>query len=426
MTASNDRLKLERRRRGWTQNQLADRMFQVAGKRGLLIPTGLSGFYVSRWERGVVQPDYHSVHLLCLAFDLPADRLGLPGGTAPYDEPTVPIRKGIITRHAADPASSLTAWIAETNTDDQAVEQLEEATSSLARAHTGVPARRMLADILRIHTQAQTILRGGKQRLRQTRALLHVEADLLAQACMLLGDLGNNERAAQYGTAALLYAQEAGSNEAIAWSARAKTARWQDRFVESADLARRGFEVTGGSVPTRVELAYREANAAALLGDMTRAREAIRRGERLVESVTIDDSDRSVWSFPTPRQAVFAMSVAIHTGDPDAALRAAAMADAAWAAGVPRIEATWAQIRAGAGIAHLMKGALDATIEQTDPVLSLPPELRIDTVMAYLRELDRRLTVLRFANDRQAIGLRERVREFYLAAHIDDGAIDDA
>jgi len=119
------------------------------------------------------------------------------------------------------------------------------------------------------------------------------------------------------------------------------------------------------------------------------------------------------------------MSVAIHTGDPDAALRAAAMADAAWDTGVPRIEATWAQIRAGAGIAHLMKGDLDGTVEQTTPILSLPPELRIDTVTAYLRELDRRLNEPRFTTDRQAVELRERIRAFYSAATMDDEAMDD-
>src|SRR5215472_8827361 len=325
MAAPNDRLKLERRRRGWTQNDVAERMRRIAEDRHLTIPSGLSAFYVSRWERGAVQPDYHSTHLLCLTFDLPSEQLGLPAGTAPNDERTIqPVRGGTV-RKEAETVENWTAWVTGTNTTDQAVQQLEETTASLARAHTSVPARRMLADIFRIHGQAQAILRGGKQRLRQTRTLLALEADLLAQACMLLGDLGNNERAAQYGNAALLYAQEAGTYETIAWSARAKTARWQQHFIESADLARHGFEATGGTTPTRVELAYREANAAALLGDTSRAREAIRRAERAAESSIIDAADRSVWSFPIPRQAIFALSVAIHTGDPDAALRAAAM-----------------------------------------------------------------------------------------------------
>jgi hypothetical protein len=317
-------------------------MYEVARDRKLPEPKGLDANYISRYERGENEPSPHHVHLLCLAFELPSDQLGLPGDAAPHDGT---IARLSVSHTAAD---SLTAWVTDTNTTYQAIEQLAEASSTLATAHTSVPPRRMLADVLRIHTQAQMILQGGKQRLRQTTDLLHIESDLLAHACLLLGDLGNNRRAEQYGNAALLYAQEAGSDEAIAWSVRAKTARWQRLFVESADLARHGFEATGGTSPTRVELAYRDANAAALLGDTSRAREALRRAERAAESLAANDTDRSVWSFPIPRQAVFAMSVAIHTGDPDAALRAATMADAAWNAGVPRIEATWAQIRAGA------------------------------------------------------------------------------
>jgi hypothetical protein len=67
-------------------------------------------------------------------------------------------------------------------------------------------------------------------------------------------------------TAALLLAQEAEADEAIAWSVQAKTARWTGGLVEAAEFARRGFEVSRPT-PTRVELTYCEANAIALFGD---------------------------------------------------------------------------------------------------------------------------------------------------------------
>ena len=82
-----------------------------------------------------------------------------------------------------------------------------------------------------------------------------VDSRLMAHACVLLGDLGHGQTARQYGTAALLLAQEAEADEAIAWSVQAKTARWTGGFVEAAEFARRGFEVSG-STPTRVELAW--------------------------------------------------------------------------------------------------------------------------------------------------------------------------
>jgi hypothetical protein len=310
--------------------------------------------------------------------------------------------------------SSLVAGITDSGTSDEVVNQLARATASLAESHTQAPAKRILAEVLRLHRQTQTLL-GGKQRLSQKRELFRIESDLLAHACLLFGDLRQDPTADEYGAAALLYAQEAGTNQAIAWSARAKTLRWQERFIESADMARQGFDCSP-STPIRVQLASQEANAAALLGDASRARDAQRRAEAAAETVVAADSGVSAWSFPIARQAIFALSVAVHTSDPDAALRAAAMADAGWASGVPQVPATWAQIRAGAGIAHLMKGSLDGAVQEVTPMLTLAPELRVATVTAYLENLDQRLSQPRFERNKEATALRQQIREFNSAA----------
>jgi len=168
-------------------------------------------------------------------------------------------------------ARNVLAWIAGTNASDDAIAEIARAASYLAEAHTRVAAGKVLAEVMALHGEVQALLRSGRQRLGQTRDLLRIDSGLLAHAGLLLGDLGQHEAARDYGTAALLFAQEAQADEAIAWSVKAKTARWQNRFVESAELARRGFEVSGPT-PTRVELAYREANAIALFGDVSRAR----------------------------------------------------------------------------------------------------------------------------------------------------------
>src|SRR5918999_4681598 len=83
----------------------------------------------------------------------------------------------------------------------------------------------------------------------------------------------------------------------------------------STPSRRRGFECSP-LTPIKVQLASQEANAAALLGDARRAHAALRRAEKAAEEVTTDDPATSAWSFPRPRQAIFALSVAIHTGDP--------------------------------------------------------------------------------------------------------------
>ena len=142
----------------------------------------------------------------------------------------------------------------------------------------------------------QTLFLDGRQRMRQTRELLRIDSELLVHACLLLGDLGHYQAARQCGSAALLCAQEAEADEGITWSVMAKTARWQVRFVEAAELARRGFEVSSRS-PVRTELAYREANVIALFGDALRALAALQRAERTAEDYS---PTLSFARWPTP------------------------------------------------------------------------------------------------------------------------------
>lgn len=309
------------------------------------------------------------------------------------------------------------ADLTSSSTGNEVISQLDQATHALAEVHTQAPAKRLLGQALEMHKQVQKLLQG-RLRLSQRRDLFRIESDLLAHACILLGDLKHDQAAEDYGRAALALAQEAESNQAVARTALAKTLRWRERFIESANMARQGFESCPPST-VRTQLASQEANAAALLGDTGRACEALRRAEKAAE-VAQADSGVSAWSFPTARQAIFALSVATHTGDPDAALRAARMADAGWAAGEPQVAANWAQIRVGAGIAHLERDELDDTLREVTPVLSLAPDLRVATVTGYMENLDRRLKHPRFNASKVAVDLRHKLRDFNAIALRED------
>jgi hypothetical protein len=246
-----------------------------------------------------------------------------------------------------DDVAGMTAWITASNTSDQAIEHIEQATVGLADQHTQLTARRVLTDVLQLHHKTHALLRSGKQRLRQTRELIRIDSGLLAHASVLLGDLGQDQAARNYGKTALIGMHEAETSQAKACYALAKTARWQHNYAEAADLAQRGFD-HGPITPMSVQLAYNEANAAALAGDTSRAKTALARAEMFADARTGTDTGTSPWSFSPERQAIFALSVALHTGDADGALRAALAADQGWAAGDPHIPGTWAQIRIGA------------------------------------------------------------------------------
>lgn len=324
-----------------------------------------------------------------------------------------------------DDISRLTRWLTASDTTDETIEGLARSTSSLAAAHTQVPAKRLLPQVLHLHRRTQSLLENCRPRPRHTRELLRINADLLAHAAVIFGDIDLDAQAEQYGTVALMLAREAGANESYAWYAQAKTARWQNRLIEAADFSRQGFEASPHT-PMKTQLAWYEANAAAIVGDKSRAREAVTRAEQSAETINSGTADLSVWSFPDERQALFALSVANRTGDPDAALRAAEIADTAWANGAPVAPAIWAQVRVGTGVAHLLKGDLEGTAEQLAELLTLDPAMRLTTVTRYLADLDRHLSHRKYRDSSLAIQMRQQIRDFNAAALTDDPDLEFA
>lgn len=304
---------------------------------------------------------------------------------------------------------AILSQLTETAVRNDAIEQIERAAACLADSHTQAPARSILSQVLPLHHRVQALL-GGRLRLSQQRELYRIESLLLSHACLLLGDLDENALAEQYGETALAYAREAGADPSAPMTVLAKTFRWQDRLTESMDMAHRGYECSPNT-PIRIQLASQEANAAALLGDAARARRSLARAEQSAESVA-QDSGLSAWSFPTPRQAVFAQSVATQIGDAGGMLRAASVADAAWSAGAPKVAANWAQIHVGAGLAYLMKDSLDGAIAEVEPVLTLPASMRVATVTAYTKRLSRQLQHPRYHGAVGVRELRERLAQF--------------
>ena len=321
-----------------------------------------------------------------------------------------------------DDIEDLLAHLTVTGIGGDRIQRIEQATVCLAESHTQAPARTLLSQVMPLHQRVRSQL-GGRLRLSEERELYRIESLLLSHACLLLGDLGDNARAERYGMAALAFAQESGSDQAVAMTVLAKTFRWQKRLTESMDMARRGFACSPNA-PIRVQLASQEANAAALLGDAARAREALARAERAAESVT-PDSGLAAWSFPITRQAVFAQSVAAQIGDAHAMLQAASVADTAWSAGAPKVFANWAQIRVGAGMAHLLSGSLDGAVAEVEPVLALPPSMRVATVTAYTERLRRRLGHPRYNRASGAHELSERLAQFNADALPDVEPDDD-
>lgn len=100
----------------------------------------------------------------------------------------------------------------------------------------------------------------------------------------------------------------------------------QHDYAAAADLAAQGFE-EGPISPMGVQLAYYEANSAALLGDQHRAQQALQRADQFADALRDLGAVGSPWAFPAERRAIFQLSVLLRTGDPAGALIAAQDAD---------------------------------------------------------------------------------------------------
>lgn len=414
------RLREERVRRLWSQKVTAARLRDAADEQTRARLPGIE--HIRRRVRGYESGDHHPgelyIELYCRAFGLTREVLFGPSPMSRADgESALPSEQDAI---------GLASWIIASNTSDDAISQIDEARASLAEAHTQLPPGRVLAEVVRLHGQVHPLLTAGRQRSRQTRELFRIDADLLAHASLLLDDVHRDAAARAHGQTAALCAEEAGSSPACALSAQAKTARWQGvrlggregsyYFARSADLSRQGFECSSPRAPVRVLLASQEASASALLGDTTRARRALRDAQQAACGPLVTNSALSTWSCPVPRQALYALSVAIRLRDPDEALRAAELANSGWASGEPWLYGVWSLIRVGAGIAYVMKGDLDAAAGQLNAVVALAPAFRISTITSYMADLDSLLGQRRFAGNGMARDLREQISAFTAAA----------
>jgi hypothetical protein len=311
---------------------------------------------------------------------------------------------------APEDAAGITGWLTASGTSDEAISCMDRAAVALAEAHTQLAPGIVMADARKLQQATQALLRNGKPRHRQARELLRINGSLLAHLSLLLSDRNDYQAADDYGNAALLYQREASASEVTAWYVLAKSARWQHRYAQAADLAHQGLQHSSLDA-MRVQLACYEANASALCGDSARARKTMTHAEETAAALSAGQLTLSPWSFPEERMTIFRLSVALATHDPQRALQAAAATSADWKSG-PHVPAAWAQVRVGAGIAHLLQDELDGAAEEVTPMLALPPEFRIATVTGWLADLDWRLSVRHFAGSPIAVDLRQQIRDF--------------
>jgi hypothetical protein len=329
----------------------------------------------------------------------PADDGGAPGALSSVTPRNIDVSTG--------DAKSVLEWVESTNVNDGFLAYFDRTIEEIAKEHTYRPPVVLLAKVQQLHGMIQTLLRSGKQRYRQTRELLRLEADLLAHMCQLLGDIHHDDAALAYAAASVGLADEAGSSSAAAFSAQSQIARWRGQYIVAADLAARGL-ASDPSPDLRTLLAYQEADAAASGQMASRAYAALEKAESADDNTTF----YSVWSCPPARRALFRMAVPLNLGDPHEALRIAVVAEPIWQQERTQAFGSWAHFRISVAKAHVMVGSVDSAVKQVAPVLDLPGEYRISTLAGHFSTLDGLLADQRFTKSAEVASLRDLLRDF--------------
>ncbi len=328
----NNRLRIERRKRGWTQVDVVERMYAAATDHKLTVPKGLDANYISRYERGVNEPSPHHVHLLCLAFDVSSDLLGLPGDVAPDGGTMAEGGSGTESRsthgHAESPAGqestsssdeddvkrrAFLRWltVAATNValgpidaddveeyrldrsigvlptlDKTHIERCARANASLWSAFSAAPIKSSVLPT--VESQIRTLTRGLQQshNTEQHRQLCALAGDVFQLAGEVFFDSNRYSEAGQYYAAAIDVSRDANEHDlwACAITRHAFIAIYDYQFRDALpllDAAARVARHGDGALSTRHWVQAVAAEALAGVGDLAACQRALDRAEQV-------------------------------------------------------------------------------------------------------------------------------------------------
>jgi transcriptional regulator with XRE-family HTH domain len=273
------RLRLERRARGWTCEDVAEEIRKLAKFAGDQEPQ-CNGHMVNRWELGVVRPRPYYVRYLCLLFDLPAEELGLVPGqrhALPSEAEMERSRRELLKLAAAtgllaglsddDAVDRLLHAMRSGAVDQQTIAGWEQVTVSLSTLDREVVGPMTLSGLIRSHLQTLTgALRGGSLPAAARQQVCSLAGETLATGGWLRWNLGDHQGAGTYFRAAMKTAREAHDRALEAYVAGCLSGETDDPTARTRGRAAL-VDVTGASPHTQAWLLTLAADASAMQGD---------------------------------------------------------------------------------------------------------------------------------------------------------------
>jgi tetratricopeptide (TPR) repeat protein/transcriptional regulator with XRE-family HTH domain len=327
----NDKLRYERRLRGWTLEEVSERLHRLNGAAREL---GVDSHMIGRWERGVRRPAPRYVALLTRLFELPATELGLVGEDeperVPYDDPDMTEMKrrafmaGMSTVALAaattDPFVRALVRMVDSVSLPGRVAGYEESLENLLLDYSAMPGKPAYVRLDAFLAYVQGELRRNLPEVYRNR-LIRVAgwaASLLSSACYDIAEDGaatNNERLARE------YGRLTNDNALIAYTLDRRSIRYEDRgeHEEALSLVREGLHVVPVGTAIAARLRWSEATILGKMGNVTTARESATQLREQFERLS--DASESSISLNEGGMHRALGNVLFWTGDLDAAER---------------------------------------------------------------------------------------------------------
>jgi transcriptional regulator with XRE-family HTH domain len=324
----NRRLRLQRRLRGWSQEDVAAGLYRIASALGEEEP-GVDATMVSRWERGIRHPRPRYVRLLCRLFDLPAEQLGL------VREPELKVaplladdrleadetgrRDFIDTIAAVLGAASVPPFLRQASAgaesvplepwerlhralnrpghiDMATIEHLERVTRTLESLEPTAISSRVLLGPATGHLEAITTLLQAPLQSRIRARLCSLAGETAALVGWLRWNLDDQHGASVYFRTGLRAAREANDRALGAYLVGAGACRLPpgedpQSTLEQLRAQTQGFCQKDASPATGAWLAAKEAGACAELGRESECLRALDRAAELVHRLDRGDVD---------------------------------------------------------------------------------------------------------------------------------------
>jgi transcriptional regulator with XRE-family HTH domain len=400
-----------RARRGWKQIQGIRALQDLARLRGVQVPEDPEAIRVrwSAWERGRARPQEPYLSLLAELFGVHHGEIVSAAVPVPDPEQVAAAaRESLEFALWADPGQRLTP----------AMEHVAYELGRIASCYVHTPAGELFDDLLRLRDISFGPLRQG---LPPRQAL--DMCVLAGTACVLLAhateNLGDPVSAMAQARTAMACAEQAEHDGLRAWGrgTAALIAEWTGRPEQAARMAREG-QAYPQSAESMVRLAAIEARAHARVGNVPAALDALERARQARDTDTGQRNELveygGVLTFPAVKQRYYEGSTLVLAGQHAAGEQAALEAIALYETGPARQRSYGDEAIARVDVvsARIAVGDIEGAQAAAGPVLALPPERRIEQLVASLAPVAGQLTVPRLAASRPAGALAAEIREF--------------